>query len=112
MDDFVVLVETARFDLHPCFFDNRSIADCKKLFKYLFQEPWRNESTISRLGEYLTQKTTEAKEAHAQAALKVARCVRVIPELEREERKAKTTYDRYTKKLAAFEALKTKKLKI
>lgn len=112
MGDFVILVENARFDLHPFFFDNGSIAECKKAFRYLFQEPWRNKNTIARLGEYLQQKAEEAKEAHAQAALKIARCVRVCPEIERAERNAKIIYERYTKKLVTFEYLKSQKLKI
>lgn len=93
MDEpFVILVDRCRMALNPCFFEQATLANIRKALKYLFQQPWRNEETIARLGEHLTKKTAETKEAASRT----------------EERRVKTIYERYTKILACFEALKTK----
>ena len=99
MDEpFVILVDRCRMELYPSFFDSATLANIRKALKYLFQQPWRNEETIARLGEHLTKKTAETKEAYRQASQKDART-------------AKTIYERYTKILAHFDALKTKTMK-
>ena len=51
-----------RIHLDP-FFARSTITNQKKLIRYIFQEPWRNEEAIRILGEYLQQKQAEAKEA-------------------------------------------------
>lgn len=94
-ETFVILVDRCRFELYPSYFEGAALANIRKVLKYLFQEPWRNEDTIARLGEHLTKKTAEAKEAASNT----------------EDRRVKTTFERYTKILAFYEALKTKTMK-
>lgn len=52
-----------QINLDPFFNRTTPLAKQKKLLGYVFQEPWRNEETISTLGTYLPQKQAEAKEA-------------------------------------------------
>lgn len=126
MDDFIVLVENSRFEIHPCFFDNRRLTDCKKLFKYLFQEPWRNTETIAALGGYLPAKVAESKDAWGKAGVDYIngyvdtkyryelKC-REKQAIERNNKRllaavkrAKTKHKKYQKILTAFEATKNK----
>lgn len=50
------------------FFANCTLEKAKKLFGYIFQEPWRNEDAISALLEFLPEKETEAKQLWGQAS--------------------------------------------
>lgn len=64
-----VLVDrcTMQIILEP-FFANCTLEKVKKLFGYIFQEPWRNEDAISALLEFLPEKETEAKQLWGQAS--------------------------------------------
>lgn len=88
-----VLVERCvmQINLDP-FFDKSSLANIRKLFRYVFQEPNRNMETIAALSGYLPAKVVETKTALDADANK----------------RLKTKYDRYSKILAYFEGLKTK----
>lgn len=68
-DPITVLVERCvmQINLDP-FFSSCTIAKAKKLFGYVFQEPWRNEDTITALADYLPQKADNAKELWHQAS--------------------------------------------
>jgi predicted transcriptional regulator len=64
-----VLVDrcTMQIILEP-FFANCTLAKAKKLFGYIFQEPWRNEETINTLLEFLPEKENEANRRWGQAS--------------------------------------------
>lgn len=85
-----VLVEHCVIQITPDpFFDNSTLTNIRKLFRYVFQEPDRNTEAIAALGEYLTAKVAETK---ALAAVK----------------HAKVKHEKYQKILTAFEAVKNK----
>ena len=59
-----VLVHRCRMEINlEPFFDKSTLVNIRKLFRYVFQEPWRNTETIAALGEYLPAKVAETKEA-------------------------------------------------
>ena len=119
-----VLVERCVMQINPDpFFDNSTLANIRKLFRYVFQEPWRNTETIQSLGGYLPAKVAETKEAWHQAGVAYTNGYRGIsytqygmpPAVKRgivaENKKllaavkrAKTKHEKYVKILAAFEA--------
>lgn len=59
-----VLVDccTIQINLDP-FFGTAPLPNIYKLFKYLFQQPWRNEDTIFFLINYIDRKIAETKTA-------------------------------------------------
>lgn len=65
-----VLVDrcTMQINLEP-FFGSAPMPNIRKLFKYLFQEPWRNEETIKVLADYFPERTAKAKDAWGQASV-------------------------------------------
>ncbi|NCB31427.1 MAG: hypothetical protein EOM66_08470 [Clostridia bacterium] len=69
-EQVTVLVErcTMQIFLDP-FFESSTQSNIKRMLRYVFQEPWRNEETIAVLGAYFPQKISEAK-AHWAAASK------------------------------------------
>lgn len=68
------------------FFTQAPITRAKKLFEYVFKEPWRNVEAISTLSAYLPQKQADVKGS-------------------------KTKYERMGKIIAHFETLKNKYVK-
>lgn len=93
-NQITVLVErcTMQISLDP-FFDSSTLANIRKLFRYVFQEPDRNTETITALGRYLPAKVAEAKTAL---------------DADPANKHIKRKYERYSKILAVFEALTTK----
>lgn len=87
-----------QINLDPFFNRTTPLAKQKKLLGYVFQEPWRNEKTISTLGTYLPQKQAEAKEAWEAANRKMLN----------EVKRCKTNFERWGKIIAHYEMLKTK----
>lgn len=89
-----VFVERCVMQINPDpFFDNSTLANIRKLFRYVFQEPDRNTETIAALGGYLPAKVAEAKTAL---------------DADPANKHIKRKYERYSKILAIFEAVKTK----
>lgn len=43
------------------FFNGTPLSKQRKLLKYVFQEPWRNENTIKVLEQYLTERMEKHK---------------------------------------------------
>lgn len=85
----------------------------KKLLWYVFQEPWRNEETISTLGTYLPQKQAEAKEMWHKASVAYQDGYRLDNERNNKKllsavKQTKTKYERWGKIITHFETLKTK----
>ncbi len=70
VDQVTVLVEhcTMQINLDP-FFGGASLPNIRKLFKYLFQEPWRNEETIEVLLDYFPARVEDAKAAWGDASV-------------------------------------------
>ena len=126
-NQITVLVErcTMQISLDP-FFTQATLAKQKKLLGYVFQEPWRNEETISTLGTYLPQKQAEAKEAWEAASKRyqdeyistqfrydlTAQQKRTVEAANRkmlnEVKRCKTNFERWGKIIACYEMLKTK----
>ena len=126
-NQITVLVErcTMQINIDP-FFTQATLAKQKKLLGYVFQEPWRNEETISTLGTYLPQKQAEAKEAWEAASKRyqdeyistqfrydlTAQQKRTVEAANRkmlnEVKRCKTKYERWGKIIAYYEMLKTK----
>lgn len=118
-----VLVERCVMQINPDpFFDNSTLANIRKLFRYVFQEPDRNTKTIAALGGYLPAKVAETKAAWGDASVAYAngfvdttyrwelKC-REKQAIERANKKllaavkrAKAKHEKYVKILAAFEA--------
>lgn len=118
-----VLVERCvmQINLDP-FFDNSTLANIRKLFRYVFQEPDRNTETITALGRYLSAKVAETKAAWGDASVSYTngfvdttyrwglKC-REKQAIERDNKRllsavkrAKNKHEKYVKILAAFEA--------
>lgn len=114
-----------QINLDP-FFDNSTLANIRKLFRYVFQEPDRNTETIAALGGYLPAKVAETKAAWGDASVAYTngfvdttyrwglKC-REKQAIERANKKllaavkrAKAKHEKYKKILAAFEAVKNK----
>lgn len=122
-----VLVERCVMQINPDpFFDNSTLANIRKLFRYVFQEPDRNTETIAALGGYLPAKVAETKAAWHQAGVDYTngfvdtkyryelKC-REKQAIERANKKllaavkrAKAKHEKYQKILTAFEAVKKK----
>ena len=122
-----VLVERCVMQINPDpFFDNSTLANIRKLFRYVFQEPDRNTETIAALGGYLPAKVAETKAAWGDASVAYTngfvdttyrwglKC-REKQAIERANRKLlaavkreKAKHEKYKKILAAFEAVKNK----
>ena len=127
-NQITVLVErcTMQINLDPFFNRTTPLAKQKKLLGYVFQEPWRNEETISILGTYLPQKQAEAKEAWEAASKRyqdkysstqfrydlTAQQKRTVEAANRkmlnEAKRCKTNFERWGKIIANYEMLKTK----
>ena len=127
-NQITVLVEhcTMQINLDPFFNRTTPLAKQKKLLGYVFQEPWRNEETISTLGTYLPQKQAEAKEAWEAASKRyqdeyistqfrddlTAQQKRTVGAANRkmlkEVKRCKTNFERWGKIIACYEMLKTK----
>ena len=127
-NQITVLVErcTMQINLDPFFNRTTPLAKQKKLLGYVFQEPWRNEETISTLGTYLPQKQAEAKEALEVASKRyqdeyistqfrydlTAQQKRTVEAANRkmlnEVKRCKTNFERWGKIIACYEMLKTK----
>lgn len=118
-----------QINLDPFFNRTTPLAKQKKLLGYVFQEPWRNEKTISTLGTYLPQKQAEAKEVKEawEAASRryqdeyistqfryylTAQQKRTVEAANRkmlnEVKRCKTNFERWGKIIACYEMLKTK----
>lgn len=115
-----------QINLDPFFNRTTPLAKQKKLLGYVFQEPWRNEKTISILGTYLPQKQADAKEAWAVASKRyqdeyigtqfrydlTAQQKRTVEAANRkmlnEVKRCKTNFERWGKIIAHYEMLKTK----
>lgn len=115
-----------QINLDPFFNRTTPLAKQKKLLGYVFQEPWRNEETISTLGTYLPQKQAEAKEALEAASKRyqdeyistqfrydlTAQQKRTVEAANRkmlnEVKRRKTNFERWGKIIACYEMLKTK----
>ena len=115
-----------QINLDPFFNRTTPLAKQKKLLGYVFQEPWRNEGTISTLGTYLPQKQAEAKEALEVASKRyqdeyistqfrydlTAQQKRTVEAANRkmlnEVKRCKTNFERWGKTIACYEMLKTK----
>ena len=115
-----------QINLDPFFNRTTPLAKQKKLLGYVFQEPWRNEETISTLGTYLPQKQAEAKEAWEAASKRyqdeyistqfrydlTAQQKRTVEAANRkmlkEVKRCKTNFERWGKIIACYEMLKTK----
>lgn len=122
-----VLVERCVMQINPDpFFDNSTLANIRKLFRYVFQEPDRNTETIAALGGYLPAKVAETKAAWGDASVAYTngyvdtqyryelKC-REKQAFERANKKllaavkrAKAKHEKYQKILTAFEAVKNK----
>ena len=89
-DVFVILSGDCRMDLFPSFFERATLPHVKKAIKEMFRQPERNEETIEKLGELLRFETEKEKLASPWS-------------------RNKGSCGRYTKILAFFEDLKTKK---
>lgn len=118
-----VLVERCVMQINTDpFFDNSTLANIRKLFRYVFQEPDRNTETIAALGGYLPAKVAETKAAWGDASVAYIngyvdtkyrydlKC-REKQAIERANKKllaavkrAKAKHEKYVKILAAFEA--------
>ena len=94
---------TMQINCEP-FFDNSTLANIRKLFRYIFQEPDRNTETIAALGRYLPTKVAETKAAWDDAS--IARTNGWG--LKCHEKRAKAKHEKYQKILTAFEAVKNK----
>ena len=115
-----------QINLDPFFKRTTPLAKQKKLLGYVFQEPWRNEKTISILGTYLPQKQAEAKGAWEAASKRyqdeyistqfrydlTAQQKRTVEAANRkmlnEVKRCKTNFERWGKIIAHYEMLKTK----
>ncbi len=115
-----------QINLDPFFNRTTPLAKQKKLLGYVFQEPWRNEETISTLGTYLPQKQAKAKEAWESASKRyqdeyistqfrydlTAQQKRTVEAANRkmlnEVKRCKTNFERWGKIIACYEMLKTK----
>ena len=126
-NSLTVLVERCVMQINPDpFFDKSTLVNIRKLFRYVFQEPWRNTETIAALGEYLPAKVAETKEAWGKASVAYTNGfvdtsfrwglrTREKQAIERENKRllaavkrAKTKHEKYQKILTAFEAVKNK----
>lgn len=122
-----VLVEHCVMQITPDpFFDNSTLANIRKLFRYVFQEPDRNTEAIAALSRYLPAKVAETKAAWGDASVAYVngyvdtkyRYELEYPEkqtVERANKKllaavkhAKVKHEKYQKILTAFEAVKNK----
>lgn len=122
-----VLVERCVMQITPDpFFDNSTLANIRKLFRYVFQEPDRNTEAIAALGRYLPAKVAETKAAWGDASVAYVNgyvYTKYWYELEYPEKQtverankkllaavkhAKVKHEKYQKILTAFEAVKNK----
>jgi len=116
---FVILVERCVMQLTPAFFDQASIAKTSKIFKYLFQEPWRNEETITDLTLYYAKRVEDAKSLWSKKSIEFQNAYR-IPDgndwIKRqndkkfnEVKRAKADYERSLKCQTMLEEFKRKR---
>lgn len=90
----IVLVERCVMQINPdLFFDSSPLTKIRKLFRYVFQESDRNTETVAALGRYLSAKVVEAK---------------TVLDTDPFNKHIKRRYERYSKILTIFEAVKTK----
>jgi len=105
--------------LTPAFFDQASIAKTSKIFKYLFQEPWRNEETITDLTLYYAKRVEDAKSLWSKKSIEFQNAYR-IPDgndwIKRqndkkfnEVKRAKADYERSLKCQTMLEEFKRKR---
>lgn len=110
------------------FFAQATLAGQKKLIKYMFQEPWRNEKSAGMLGIYLQQKQAEAKDAWAVASSKYQNEYRTTKflfnptvaqkrsvetanrKMLNEVKRCRTKFERYGKIIVYYESLRTKSI--
>lgn len=57
-----------QINLEP-FFSQSTLPNIRKLFKYLFQEPWRNTETVKVLLDYFPARVADAKAAWGTASV-------------------------------------------
>lgn len=124
-NQITVLVKrcTMQINLDTFFSRTTPPAQPKRLLRYVFHEPWRNEETISTLGAYLRQKQAEAKEAWAVASKRYQDeytstqfCYDLTAQQKRTANRkmlngvklCKTDFERWGKIIAHYEMLKTK----
>lgn len=126
-NQITVLVERCVMQITlDAFFTQDALAKQKKLLRYVFQEPWRNEEAICALGTYLSQKKAETKTAWAEASKRyqneytstqyrydlTEKQKRTVEAANRrmlnELKQRKTKYERWDKLTAHYERLKTK----
>lgn len=122
-----VLVERCVMWINPDpFFDNSTLTNIRKLFRYVFHEPWRNDETIRTLDAYLPQKHAQAKEAWERASKRyqneytdarshyylTAQQKRRVEAANRkmlnEVKRCKSKYERWGKIIAYYEMYKNK----
>lgn len=125
-----VLVEHCVIQITPDpFFDNSTLANIRKLFRYVFQEPDRNTEAIAALGRYLPAKVAETKAAWGDASvayvngyvdtkywyelgyleyLEKQTIERANKKLLAAVKHAKVKHEKYQKILTAFEAVNNK----
>ena len=97
-----VLVKRCVMYINPDqFFDNSTLVNIRKLFRYVFQEPDRNTETIAALGGYLSAKVAETKADWHQAGVDYTNGYVDV-------KRAKAKHEKYQKILTAFEAVKNK----
>lgn len=123
-----VLVDRCTMQIHlDAFFTQATLAKQKRLLGYVFQEPWRNEETISTLGTYLPQKRDEAWQVLMDAYfrnIKERTSTKYRNDLTAKQKRAaevanrkllnnikrcRTRYKRWGKIIAHFEMLKAKR---
>lgn len=92
--ELTVLVERCVITINTePFFNNSTLANIRKLFRYAFQEPWRNTETIATLGRYLPARVAESK---------------LLLDADPTNKRNKRIYEHNSKILAAFETVKSK----
>lgn len=117
---FVILVERCTMTLSPAWFDQNSVTNVRKAFKYLFQEPWRNEDTIAALSVFLVKRIEDAKALWSKKSIEFQNeyrlpgndtCIKRQNDRRfNEVKRAKAAYERYVKKQEIFEKFKSTKM--
>lgn len=132
MDDkpITVLVDRCVMTVIPdVFFGKSTLADIRKLFRYVFQEPERNTETIAAIGKHLQAKVDESKEDWRKVSKDFINgfvdvtfrrglsdksknaLIRANKKLATAVKQAKTRHERYIKILNEFEVVKSKNTK-
>lgn len=57
----------------PAFLDDCTLANKKKLFRLIFEEPYRNEETIRTLDDYILEMSEDLKSVWTEKGLKYQR---------------------------------------